>query len=171
MDVQHVTAYARERLGMEIQGASLAQAPASGSQVPEIWTLLTEHGDFWLVEGGGAIELFRATRYGPPAAGEAERRFLELHPTGPAPRAAVSRSRPRRAVELAGPACAPYDCRTCGVQVTPRRPSEQGDRRLCARCFRAERARERYHGDPEHRARRLAAVAARKRRRPDRNGP
>ena len=171
MDVQHVTAFARERLGMEIQGASLAPSRAADNRALEVWALLTEHGWFWLVEGEGAIELFRATHYGPPSAAEATRRFLELHPSGPARPTAVSPAVTRSPAPGPRETPAPYDCCICGVQVTPRRPSEQADRRLCEHCFRAERARERYHGDPEHRARRLAAVAARKRRRPHGNGP
>ena len=159
-----MTAHARERLGMEIQAASLARARTAENRALEIWALLTEHGWFWLVEGEGVIELFRATHHGPLSVAAATRRFLELHPTGPARPTAVAPSTPPPATPRPSGAPSPYDCRTCGARVTPRRPSGQAEHRLCERCYHVERQRERYRDDPEVRARRLASKAAHYRR-------
>ena len=152
MDVEHITAFARERLGMDIQATSHAQARAAGSRALEVWSLMTEHGHFWLVEEAGEVELGRGTRTGALAADVAIQRFLELHPTGPARPAAA------------------YDCRTCGVQVTPRRPHGQTERQLCARCYHIERERERYQNDPDYRARRLGRKRDRNRVARERGG-
>ena len=143
-----VAAHARERLGMEVQAVELVCAPSAGSRTPEVWSLLTEHGDFWLVERGGVVELFRATHEDGRGAAVAERRFLELHP---------------------GDDGRSFDCRTCRVRVTPRHAgAEYAARRLCRGCYQAERLRERrrerYRDDPQYRARKAAAEAARRRR-------
>ena len=140
--------------------ASLARAHATENRAIEIWSLLTEHAWFSLVEGAGAIELFRATSYSPPTVAAATRRFLELHPIG----AALPQATPRPPTPRPTKAPAPYDCRTCRTQVTPHRPSGQAERRLCERCYHVERQRERYRDDPEVRARRLASKAAHYRR-------
>ena len=163
MDVQHVTVLARERLGLEIQAATHLGARLAGIRRVEVWSLMTEHGVFWLIEGGGQAELLRASRGGPGAVDAAVRRFLELHSseasrTTECPRRAAPPALPPREEPL------PYDCRLCGVQVTPHRPGRQAEGRLCERCYRVERARARYHGDPEYRARELARGAVYRRR-------
>ena len=89
MELDHVTAYARERLGMQIQAATfLGAQPARGRRL-EVWSLMTEHGWFWFVEEGSAVELFRGPPGGVKFAGVAVRQFLELHPE----RRTVARSR------------------------------------------------------------------------------
>ncbi len=166
MDVQHVTAYARERLGMEIQAVTHLGARLAGTQRLEVWSLMTEHGWFWLVEGAGAVELFRSVHHGPPAVAEATRRFLELHPIRPAqpapwpPLAAETPAVPQ--LHTPRPRAAPvlYDCRSCGVGVVTRRGSVLADRQLCKQCRHAECERVRYQNDPEARARRRAYNAA-----------
>jgi hypothetical protein len=160
MEPHEVAAHARRRLGMEVQAASLARARGATRGV-RVWTVMTEHGHFWLAEAGGAIEVFRAIRGRGAQVGagscaspaEAARRFIELHPEVDA---AVQ-------VELPDPT-ATFPCRTCGALVVMRRPSQRTGRELCKRCRHAERERERYHSDPEYRARRLAYSAARYRR-------
>ena len=136
MDVQHVTAHARERLGMEIQAATFVGAQPAGRRRLEVWSLMTERGDFWLIEEGGAVELFRSVPGGVKFAGMVVRQFLELHPEG--------RSAP--------PPPGESDCRGCGVRVAPRRRGTMADRQFCRRCYHAERERERYRDDPEYRA-------------------
>ena len=175
MGLDEVTVHARERLGMEIQAASLLHSRPVGSRSPVVWSLMTEHRWFWLVEEAGAIELFRATHHGPPAVAEATRRFLELHPTGPErPAAPPAAPRPRRAA--ARPAAIPndeesarFDCRVCGEEVVTRRGTVLADRQLCTQCRHAERERLRYQDDPEHRARRRA-YADHYRQRSERDG-
>ena len=144
MELGEVVAHARERLGMEIQAVELVRARPAGSRLPEVWSLLTECGSFWLVEHGGLVEIFRAA-FGRQPATVAARRFLELHPPG----------RPRPATSPLGE----YDCRRCGAQVTPQRRRRMIERQLCARCYNAERERERYD-DPQYRARHLATKRA-----------
>ena len=143
VDVQQVTAHARKRLGIEIQAANRVRARRTGDRTLEVWSLLTEHGRFWLVEEVGEVELFRTTQHGRAAVGEATRRFLELHPSGPARPAALSPADTRPPAPRPRETPAPYECHTCGAQVTPRRPSGQAERQLCARCYRVERARAR----------------------------
>ena len=150
VDLQHVTAHARERLGMEIQAVELLHTPPAGSRTPEVWSLLTEHGDFWLVERAGQVEIFRATFGGQPAT-LATKRFLELHPG---------------ASDLSA-----YDCRACGTRVILRRRGRWAARKLCARCAHAENQRERYYSDPAYRARALAASATRYERRRGQGSP
>ena len=160
MGPHEVAGHVRERLGMEIQAVSLARARPPGSQAPQVWTVMTAHGYFWLVEGAGQVELFRAVSgrglltdaTGCPSAAKAARRFLELHPE--AQRSAPGA--PSAAVDGVA-----FDCRMCGARVTLLRRSEQAARQLCKRCRHAERERLRYHDDPQYRARRLAYSAAR----------
>ena len=86
--VDVLQAYARERLGMEIQAISHLGRPRGPHGAPEVWHVMTEAGTFWLVERAGVAELFAATvggywRRDPmrcPSALHAARRFLELHP-------------------------------------------------------------------------------------------
>ena len=159
MGLDEVTAFARERLGMELQSVTRLGARLAGTRRLEVWSLMTEHGWFWLVDGADQVELLRATRGGLGAIDAATQRFLELHPTGPARRAAVPPAAPLPAAIPTG-----YDCHTCGVRVTPRRPSGQAVCRLCERCYHAERERERYDDDPEYRARHRARRAAHRQR-------
>ena len=122
---------------MEIQAAILLGTQPAGCRRLEVWSLLTEHGDFWLVEEGGAVELFRRAPGGVKFAGAAVRQFLKLHPAGRT---------------VAPPPPGQYDCRGCGVRVAPRRRGTMADRQCCRRCYHAERERERYRRDPEYRA-------------------
>jgi hypothetical protein len=160
MEPHEVAAHARQRLGMEVQAASLARARGARRGV-RVWAVMTEHGHFWLAEAEGAVEVFRAIRGRGAGAdatscaspAEAARRFIELHPEA----------------EAAAQAEAPdptttFTCRNCGALVVLRRPTQRTARELCKRCRHAERERERYHSDPEYRARRLAYSAARYRR-------
>jgi predicted RNA-binding Zn-ribbon protein involved in translation (DUF1610 family) len=162
MEQWDVAAHVRERLGMEVQAVSLVRARAPTEVTPYVWAVMTEHGHFWLVEGAGRVELFRAlpTRAGAAggadcgSAAEAARRFLELHPDVQGAESPPIRSAP------------PEDglsfaCQSCGVWVTRRRRTEQSNRHLCKRCRHAERERLRYHDDPQYRARRLAYSSAR----------
>ena len=163
MQLGEVAALARERLGMEIQAVELLRVRADGSRAPEVWSLLTEHGHFWLVEGAGAVELLRA-----PVAGGARSvaaavgRFLQLHP-----QQRPARGRPPPVT----PAPSEYDCARCGVRVTPRRRSGMVDRQLCRRCHHAAREREQYRDDPEYRARFLAIRRYRYRAAREGSGP
>jgi hypothetical protein len=160
MEPHEVAAHARQRLGMEVQAASLAQARGAKREV-RVWAVMTEHGRFWLAEAGGAFELFRAIRSrGAPivasscaSPAEAARRFLELHPE-------VEATAQAEASDLA----TTFPCKNCGAPVDIRRSTRGATRELCKRCRHAERERERYHSDPEYRARRLAYSAARYRR-------
>jgi hypothetical protein len=147
---------------MEVQAVSLVRARAPTESTPYVWAVMTEHGHFWLVEGAGRVELFRAL---PPRVGsagaadcgsaaEAARRFLELHPDVQSAESPPIRSDPPDN-GLA------FACQSCGVWVTRRRRTEQSDRQLCKRCRHAERERLRYHDDPQYRARRLAYSSAR----------
>jgi hypothetical protein len=149
MDAEQVTGYAAERLGMEIQATTLLRAQPAGGRAPEVWEVMTEHGWFWLVESNGEVELLRATDEGFRAPVVAEHQFLELHPErrlGPA-----APGRP--------PGSLVFDCRRCGCPVTRQRRTEQLAHQLCRRCAHVARLRERYHDDPEYRARLLAAAA------------
>ena len=162
MGLDEVTAHARERLGMEIQAVTHLDARLAGTQRLEVWSLMTEHGWFWLVEEAGAVELFRSVHHGPPAVAEATRRFLELHPIRPAqpapwpPLAAETPAVPQPPTPCPRAAPVLYDCRSCGVGVVTRRGSVLADRQLCRRCRHVEQERERYQNDPAHRARLLA---------------
>ncbi len=161
MEPHEVSAHVRQRLGMEVQAASLARARGNKRGV-RVWAIMTEQGHFWLVESGMAVELFRAIRSRQRGTGvtscaspaEAARRFLELHPEAEA--AAEHR-------ETIDPS-ATYTCGSCGAVVVVRRRTDRTARELCKRCRHAERERQRYHNDPEYRARRLAYSAARYRR-------
>jgi hypothetical protein len=162
MESDQVAVHVRERLGMEIQAMSLARA--RGAQTPTVWVVMTEHGHFWVVEGNGQVELFRAVAGGAAyascgSAAEAARRFLELHPS-----ARTLDSDNPRAVGDVGAHQAngfTYDCQACGTTVTRRRRLTRPGPALCKRCRHAERERSRYHDDPRYRARRLAYSAAR----------
>jgi len=155
MELDAVTAYARERLGLELQAVTLLRRPGSGRGPPGVWSLMTEHGAFWLVEEDGQVELFRATHDRRNPFLEAARRFRELHPEKPpvatAPPTADAPLTPVQAL-----ARRVFDCRLCGRSVTPRRVSEHVTRQLCPPCAHNTRERERYHDDPEYRARRVA---------------
>ena len=164
MESHEIAVHVRERLGMEVQAASLIRARARGVPMPRVWAVMTEHGHFWLVEDSGLVELFRAVPSratptglsGCTTAAEAGRRFLELHPTArrPEPRPATNDA-PRAPDDMS------FTCQACGAWVTRRRRSEGSARQLCKRCRHAERERLRYHDDPQYRARRLAYSAAR----------
>ena len=154
MELGDVTAYARERLGMEVQAATLLGAQPAGGRRLEVWSLMTERGWFWFVEEGSAVELFRGAPGGAKSAGLVVRQFLELHPRerpAPSPSPSVGRSPGE------------YDCRRCEVRVTPHHRSAMVDRQLCRRCAHAERERERYRDDPEYRAHLLVRSGARHR--------
>jgi hypothetical protein len=166
MELDEVTAHARERLGMEIQAVDLLRARRAGGRAPEVWSLLTEHGNFWLVEGGGAIELFRATYNGP----QPVQRFLELHPTGGPRPGALSPSTPQAPTPRLRAAPVLYDCRLCGVGVVTRQGTVLAERQQCRRCRHVEQERERYQNDPAYRARHLASRAAHSRRRREQDG-
>ena len=150
MEPHAVAAHARERLGMEPQATTLLGAQSVGRPRLEVWSLMTEHGWFWLVEEGGAVELFRGFPGGIKSADVAARQFLELHREG--------RSAPHRQQAAAAPG--EYACCRCGVRVTPRQWSAMVNRQLCRRCRHLEHERERYRDDPEYRARKLAANRA-----------
>ena len=143
MELHAVAAQARERLGMELQAATLLGTQPAGRRRLEVWSLMTERASFWLVEGGSKVELFHASAADARSAVLAARQFLELHPE-------------RRMGK--------YDCRRCGLPVTPRRWGTMADRQLCRRCRHAERERERYRDDPEYRARKAVRNAERYRR-------
>jgi hypothetical protein len=141
MEPHEVEALARERLGAEILAVSRLRA--TGAEGLRTWSILTEHGAFWLVEGPAGTEIFRPI--GVPRGGggaHAVARYLELHPEAATPATAAP--------------LAAYACRACGATVTPRRRSAQSERGLCERCYHAESQRRRYREDPEHRARELA---------------
>ena len=159
MELDEVTAYARERLGLEIQAVIRLPARQAGRRQLQIWSLMTEHGHFWLVKEAGQVELFRATHTGPRPV----RRFLELHPEEPAV-AAASPAADSPIASRRVSARIVFDCRLCGRSVTRQRATKQLARQLCSRCAHAERERERYRDDPEYRARCRAADAARRER-------
>jgi hypothetical protein len=148
-----VEALARERLGAEIQAVDLLRATGDGAAGLRVWSVLTEHGSFWLVEGPAGVEIFRpiAAGGGLPAA-RAVGRYLALHPEAAIPAGAARRPGAPEA----------YACRACGATVAPVRRSVQAERGLCRRCYHAEQARRRYRGDPEFRARSLARNRARR---------
>jgi hypothetical protein len=157
MDADGVAAYARDRLGMDPQAIEPRRGLPAG-WAGRVWWVMTEGGTFWLVEDGAAAELLLAavpigvmasTRVRYPTPARAVARFLELHP--PAPRAAAT---------PADDAPIRFTCRACGVEVSKTRPTVAVERGLCPRCRHLEREHERYHSDPEYRARRLAQTAA-----------
>jgi hypothetical protein len=160
VDLDEVGAYARDRLGMDPQAITPFGAWRRDAWTGHVWRVMTERGTFWLVEDGGAAELFlaavtigtaaTAARYPTPALAVA--RFRELHPADP------------RAAATPAPAAADgpirFTCRACGVVVGLWRRSAAAEPALCRRCRNAERERERYRTDPEYRARHLAYCAA-----------
>ncbi len=86
--VDMLQAYARDRLGVEIQAISRIGRPCRANGVPEVWLVMTEGGSFWLAERDGVIELFLAATVGERrrtslhcrSPRRAAQRFLELHP-------------------------------------------------------------------------------------------
>ena len=86
--VDALQAFARERLGMEIQAISHCGHSVRSARAPEVWHLLTEAGTFWLADRDEVLELFPAMvggywrsdamRCRSPR--QAARRFLALHP-------------------------------------------------------------------------------------------
>ena len=158
MELGEVTTLARERLGMEIQAATLLGTQTAGRRRLEVWWLMTERGYFWLVEGGSGVELFRDAHGDSRSTAVAVRQFLQLHPEGPDVSAARRVARP---VTRRTPPPGAYDCRTCGTRVTPHRRSVMQERQLCPRCRHLEHGRERYRGDPAYRARLRASRRAR----------
>lgn len=164
MDPDHVAAQVRERSGLEVQAVTLVRTGTPGDAAPRVWAAMTEHGHFWAVEDGAAIELFRAVarRTAPNdllschSAVEAARRFLVLHPAASGPPA-----QPPDAVAQATTASGTSQvCHACGTTFVRRRQIRTS-RPLCPRCRHAERERLRYQQDPRYRARRLAYSAAR----------
>ncbi len=155
MELEEVTALARERLGLELQAVTLLRRPGPGRGPPGVWSLMTEHGAFWLVEQDGQVELFRATHTDRNPSPEATRRFRELHPEK-SPVATVPPTADAPLTPAQAPARRVFDCRVCGRSVTPRRVSDHVTRQLCPPCAHATRARERYRDDPEYRAHRAA---------------
>jgi hypothetical protein len=147
-----VEALARGRLGAEVQAVSLLLATGDGAEGLRVWSVLTEPGTFWLVEGPAGTEIFRpgGARGGAPAA-HAVGRYRALHPSAATPVPAARRTGAPEA----------YACRACGATVTPSRRSVQVERGLCKRCCQADYRRRRYREDPEYRARQLAYSAAR----------
>ena len=83
MQPDEVTVHAHERLGLEIQAVSRLRSPRTGRRRLEVWSLLTEHRRFWLVEEGGVVELFHGVPGGARSSTVAVRQFLQLHPEGP----------------------------------------------------------------------------------------
>ncbi len=183
MDPDHVSAYVRERSGLDVQAVTLVRSGSGDEAMPAVWAAMTEYGHFWAVEDGERIELFRAVarRTAPNdllachSAVEAARRFLLLHPaaserqmsaaqigaTAHAPRPVGEASTSADGVETSGGGAA--SCQVCGAHFTRRRQIESASaaRVLCPRCRHAERERLRYQQDPRYRARRLAYSAAR----------
>ena len=165
MEPEEVAARVRELIGMDIQAVGLVRARTRGEPAPRVWTVMTEHGYFWLVEDGAATEVFRAVQQrsmpaSPSAchsAAEAARRFVDLHPRGAPAEPTASDVESRET----GNGCRTFLCEACGVEVTRRRQVERTARSLCPRCRHAERERLRYQQDPRYRARRLAYSAAR----------
>jgi hypothetical protein len=140
-----VEALARERLGAEIQAVGLLRATGDGADGLRAWSIMTQHGTFWLLEGPAGAEIFRPSGAADGASlARAMRRYLELHP------------------EATAAARAAYACRACGATVTPRRRSAQSERGLCGRCYHTDCERRRYREDPEHRRRKLARARARR---------
>ncbi len=165
MEPEEVAAHVRELIGMDIQAVGLVRARTRGEPAPRVWTVMTEHGYFWLVEDGEASELLRAVQQrSTPAsasachsAAEAARRFIDLHPRA-TPAEPQAGDVAAHATTDAGRS---FSCKTCGAEVTRRRQVERTARALCPRCRHAERERLRYQQDPHYRARRLAYSAAR----------
>ena len=177
MDPDHVAAHVRERSGLDVQAVTLVRSGANDELAPSVWAAMTEYGHFWVVEDGGALELFRAVarRTSPDdllachSAVEAARRFLLLHPRAVdvPTRAAHVSDAPTGERPAGGAGDASLSCQACGSAFTRRRQlrSQTGSNRpLCPRCRHAERERIRYQQDPRYRARRLAYSAARYRR-------
>ena len=175
MQPDEVAARVRELIGMEVQAVGLVRARTRGEPAPRVWTVMTEHGYFWFVEDGEAIEVFRAVQHrslpaSPSAchsAAEAARRFIDLHPRETTPEQPSDAATPR----ATGDAARTFLCEACGAQVTRRRQAERSARALCPRCRHAERERLRYQQDPRYRARRLAYSAARYRQSQGAAGP
>ena len=166
MQLDEVAAHAHERLGLEIQAATFRGAQLAGHRHLGVWSLLTEHGRFWLVEEGGAVELFRRFPGDSGSTTRVVRQFRQLHPDGPeAPATPRVARRVARRVTPRAPKPSAYDCRTCGARVTPQRPSVMQERQLCRRCRHAEYERELYRNDPAYRAQALVRNAKRYRRR------
>ena len=165
MQPDEVAARVRELIGMDIQAVGLVKTRTRGEPAPRVWTVMTEHGYFWLVEDGVTTEVFRAVQQrSMPAsasachsAAEAARRFIDLHPRADAAEQSPDEVEAR---ETDGPART-FLCEACGALVTRRRQAERSARSLCPRCRHAERERLRYQQDPQYRARRLAYSAAR----------
>jgi hypothetical protein len=158
MDAQQVAEHARERLGTEIQAVTRARAAPASSQPPKAWSVLTEHGYFWLVEQDGEVELFRMTHeHRALSARQAVERFLNLHPEWRAPSPADRPGPAATSPPAAGPSVA--TCRRCEAPISRRRQARAADPGLCTRCAHAERMRLRYQNDPEYRARRSANTA------------
>ena len=158
MQLDEVATHAHERLGLEIQAVSRLRPATARRRRLEVWSLLTEHGRFWLVEEGGAVELFRRFPGDSGSTTVVVRQFLQLHPDGP--EAPATPRVTRRVTPRASKPSAYHYCRTCGTRVTPQRRSEMQERQLCRRCRHVERERERYRDDPEYRARLLATRRA-----------
>ena len=86
--IDALEAYARERLGAEVQAITHVGQLVRAEGAPDVWHVMTEAGTFWLAERDGVAELFPATvgSYWRRDAGccrspqQAARRFLELHP-------------------------------------------------------------------------------------------
>jgi hypothetical protein len=161
VDVDEVAAHVRDRLGMEPQAIAPFRVARRGAWAGRVWQLMTERGNFWLVEDGTAAELFLAavpigTAAAPvsyPTTARAVARFHELHPADP--RAAATPTPPARPAD---DALIRFTCRSCGGEVAQHRWSAAVERALCGRCRRAQRHRERYHSDPEYRAQCLARM-------------
>ena len=161
MDPDRVVAHVRDLSGMEVQAVTLVRNGPREATLPRVWSVMTEHGQFWAAEDGEAIELFRAVSRPSPSnpltcqsAVEAARRFLSLHP-----RAMVTASN-APAISTATATIGSDTCEVCGETFTHRARQSQ-TRPLCARCRHAEHERLRYQQDPRYRARRLAYSAAR----------
>lgn len=165
MDPDHVEAQVRELSGLDVQAVTLVRSGLREAAIPRVWSVMTEHGQFWAAEDGTKLELFRAVSR-PAAANpltcqsavEAARRFLALHP-----RPAAESAPATVAAEAQAPG-ATETCEVCGESFT-RRARRVQTRALCARCRHAEHERLRYQQDPRYRARRLAYSAARYRER------
>ena len=86
--VERLHAYVREHLGMDAQAITRFGRPGRVARAPVVWHVVTVAGTLWLVERDGVAELFLATPLAGASrsvaryrfAGQAARRFLELHP-------------------------------------------------------------------------------------------
>ncbi|MCC6176707.1 MAG: hypothetical protein IT305_15470 [Chloroflexi bacterium] len=176
MEPDQVAAQVRERSGLEVQAVTLVRGRAGAHAEPRVWTAMTEHAHFWVVEDGFTVELFRAVAQRVAASNlsachsavEAVRRFLALHPQkGTLADEVAGGSDRTPSVSGDGPEDGPamtgfgLTCDVCGTGFTRRRQSSQSTRPICPRCRHAERERLRYHQDPQYRARRLAYSATR----------